>query len=63
MKKKIILKTNTAYLLNDWLKEPTIWKEARKFIEEKHEEHWNKLNNGFVKVTFEIEKELAGVKE
>lgn len=65
-KEIIKLQTNTAFLLNDWFKEPTIWKKVREFIEEKHEEHWNGLNDGFVEVTFKFKpkqkvEKLGGV--
>ena len=52
--KEIKLKTNTAFILNDWFKEPTIWKKQKEFIEKMHEEHWKGLNDGFVEVTFKI---------
>ena len=52
--RKMIINTNTAYLLNMLFSEPTIWKKQAEICKKWHEEHWSNKNNGFVKLTFEI---------
>ena len=56
-KKEIKLLTNTAYLLNTWFPEESMWKDVRKFIEEIHEARNKDLRKSdFIEVTFKLKQ-------